>query len=128
MKLFEYLNEKELREMMDAGYINMQMHPSAPLYIYNYSKMCQIDRMWNDTTEKCRGLIVDSNDNIVSRPFRKFYNYEEYEDPSVIGNSQTITMKNVREVSSSINTGKFFIKAKHYNSNMPYEVTITYKK
>ena len=84
MKLFEYINEKELREMMDAGYINMQMHPSAPLYIYNYSKMCQIDKMWNDTTEKCRGLIVDSNDNIISRPFRKFYNYEEYEDPSVI--------------------------------------------
>lgn len=84
MKLFEYVNEKELREMMDAGYINMQMHPSAPLYIYNYSKMCQIDKMWNDTTEKCRGLIVDSNDNIVSRPFPKFYNYEEYEDPSVI--------------------------------------------
>lgn len=52
----------------------------------------------------------------------------KYEDPSVIGYSQTITMKNVREVSSSINTGKFFIKAKHYNSNMPYEVTITYKK
>ena len=84
MKLFEYINEKELREMMDAGYINIQMHPSTPLYIYNYSKMCQIDKMWNDTTEKCRGLIVDSNDNIISRPFRKFYNYEEYEDPSVI--------------------------------------------
>lgn len=52
----------------------------------------------------------------------------KYEDPSVIGDTQTIKMKNVREVSSSINTGKFFIKAKHYNSNMPYEVTITYKK
>ncbi len=68
MKLFEYVNEKELREMMDAGYINMQMHPSAPLYIYNYSKICQIDGMWNDTTEKCRGLIVDSNDNILWIP------------------------------------------------------------
>ena len=52
----------------------------------------------------------------------------KYEDPSVIGSTQTITMKNVREVSSSINTGKFFIKAKHYNSNKPYKVTITYKK
>lgn len=52
----------------------------------------------------------------------------KYEDPSAIGASQTITMKNVREVSSSINTGKFFIKAKHYNSNKPYKVTITYKK
>lgn len=52
----------------------------------------------------------------------------KYEDPSVvIGNSQTITMKNVREVSSSINTGKFFIKAKHYNGNKPKEMKITYK-
>lgn len=51
----------------------------------------------------------------------------KYEDPSVIGKSQTITMKNVREVSSSINTGKFFIKAKHYNGNKPKEMKITYK-
>lgn len=52
----------------------------------------------------------------------------KYEEPSVIGSSQTITMKNVREVSSSTNTGTFYIKAKHYNSNKPYEVTINYKK
>ena len=51
----------------------------------------------------------------------------KYEDPSVLGKSQTITMKNVREVSSSINTGKFFIKAKHYNGNKPKEMKITYK-
>lgn len=51
----------------------------------------------------------------------------KYEDPRVLGNSQTITMKNVREVSSSINTGKFFIKAKHYNRNEPWKVTINYQ-
>ena len=51
----------------------------------------------------------------------------KYEDPRLIGNSQTITMKNVREVSSSINTGKFFIKAKYYNGNNPKEMKITYK-
>lgn len=51
----------------------------------------------------------------------------KYEDPSVIENSQTITMKNVREVSSSINTGTFYIKAKHYNKNKPWKVTINYK-
>lgn len=51
----------------------------------------------------------------------------KYEDPSVIGKSQTITMKNVREVSSSINTGKFFIKAKHYFGNKPWPVTINYQ-
>lgn len=52
----------------------------------------------------------------------------KYEEPSVIGSSQTITMKNVREVSSSTNTGTFYIKAKHYNSNQPLKVTINYKK
>lgn len=52
----------------------------------------------------------------------------KYEEPSVIGSSQTITMKNVREVSSSTNTGTFYIKAKHYNSNQPLMVTINYKK
>lgn len=51
----------------------------------------------------------------------------KYEDPSVLENSQTITMKNVREVSSSINTGTFYIKAKHYNKNKPWKVTINYK-
>ena len=51
----------------------------------------------------------------------------KYEDPKVLGTTQTITMKNVRKVSSSTNTGTFYIKAKHYNSNMPKEMKITYK-
>lgn len=51
----------------------------------------------------------------------------KYEDPKVLGTTQTITMKNVRKVSSSTNTGTFYIKAKHYNSNKPYKVTINYK-
>ena len=49
----------------------------------------------------------------------------KYEDPSAIGASQTITMKNVRAVTGK--TGTFYIKAKHYNSNKPWEVTINYK-
>lgn len=51
--------------------------------------------------------------------------YENTETTNVIGSTQTITMKNVRAVTGS--TGKFFIKAKHYNKNKPLEVTITYK-
>lgn len=52
----------------------------------------------------------------------------KYEDPNVvIGNTQTITMKNVRAVPSSTNTGTFYIKAKHYNGNKPKEMKITYK-
>ena len=49
----------------------------------------------------------------------------KYEDPSVIGKSQTITMKNVRAVTGT--EGTFYIKAKHYNSNNPWKVTINYQ-
>ena len=51
----------------------------------------------------------------------------KYEDRNVIGNTQTITMKNVRAVPSSTNTGTFYIKAKHYNGNNPWTVTINYQ-
>lgn len=49
----------------------------------------------------------------------------KYEDPNVIGNTQTITMKNVRAVTGT--EGTFYIKAKHYNSNKPWTVTINYQ-
>lgn len=50
----------------------------------------------------------------------------KYEDPSVvIGNTQTIRMKNVRAVTGT--EGTFYIKAKHYNKNMPWTVTIKYQ-
>ena len=49
----------------------------------------------------------------------------KYEDPSVIGNTQTIRMKNVRAVTGT--EGTFYIKAKHYNGNKPWTVTINYQ-
>ena len=49
----------------------------------------------------------------------------KYEDPSVIGDTQTITMKNVRAVTGT--EGTFYIKAKHYNGNKPWTVTINYQ-
>lgn len=49
----------------------------------------------------------------------------KYEDPSVIGNTQTIRMKNVRAVTGT--EGTFYIKAKHYNKNKPWTVTINYQ-
>ncbi len=49
----------------------------------------------------------------------------KYENPSVIGNTQTITMKNVRAVTGT--EGTFYIKAKHYNSNKHWTVTINYQ-
>lgn len=49
----------------------------------------------------------------------------KYEDPRVIGASKEITMKNVRAVTGT--KGTFFVKAKHYNGNQPWTVTINYQ-
>lgn len=67
------LIEKEI----EAGYINEQLHPCAPLRILNYSQRAQFDWRWNPATMQCRGLIVDSEWNIVSRPFPKFFSVEQ---------------------------------------------------
>lgn len=84
MKIQEYLDKDLLFKMIDLGYVLVNKHPDEDLYILNYSKTCPIDQMWNDVTEKCRGLIVNSTGEIKARPFKKFYNYEEIQDKSII--------------------------------------------
>ncbi|MFM2387554.1 MAG: hypothetical protein RL660_2311 [Bacteroidota bacterium] len=66
-----------LQQMLADGYISVQKHPDADLYIYNYTAQTQYEYLWNDITLMCRGLILDANKNIVARPFTKFFNYEE---------------------------------------------------
>lgn len=55
-----------------------QKHKNAELYIYNYTNACQYAGNWNEITTMCRGLILDNQGNIVSRPFNKFFNIEEH--------------------------------------------------
>lgn len=71
------IDKKELQKMMTAGYVVCQTSPWDDYKIYNYTKQCQYDRAWNKITLQCRGLILDSNFNIIARPFPKFFNMEE---------------------------------------------------
>lgn len=66
-----------LEQMIAEKYISVQKHPEFDLYIYNYTHRAQFDRVWNEETLQCRGLIKDGAGNIVSRPFRKFFNWGE---------------------------------------------------
>ena len=77
MKIEKIMNKDLLLEMIDKKYVNIQKHPTTDLWLLNYSKSCQIDKVWNEVTTKCRGLIVDMFGNIKARPFEKFYNMEE---------------------------------------------------
>lgn len=49
------------------------------LTLYNYSPKCQFDNLWDDVTKQCRGLILDMHNNIIARPFDKFFNIEEHQ-------------------------------------------------
>jgi len=71
------MNITTLKEMIAAGYVKVNQHPTADLYIYNYSETAQFERIWNDITLQCRGLILDGKGRVVARPFPKFFNLEE---------------------------------------------------
>ena len=72
------MNLTILDKYVDRGLVVKQDHTTLPLSIYNYSRTCQYDKLWDDVTLQCRGLIVDSKNNkIIVRPFKKFFNYEE---------------------------------------------------
>jgi RNA ligase len=71
------LNEA-LQQLINEGYIHVQSHESGELFIYNYSPKTQYERIWNEWTIQCRGLIMDKNYQIIARPFKKFFNLEEH--------------------------------------------------
>lgn len=74
------MNTQDLKQLIADDYINVQKHPTADLYIYNYSPKAQYDRLWNDWTLACRGLIMNDLYEVVARPFHKFFNLEETEN------------------------------------------------
>lgn len=67
----------ELESLIENGYISRRKHPLLDLYVLNYTPRTQYEGLWNETTEQCRGLIVDGDGRVVSRCFRKFFNYEQ---------------------------------------------------
>lgn len=77
------MNISLLNQMLEERYINCQKHPSSELYIYNYSAKAQYDRVWNEITLACRGLILDADGKVIARPFSKFFNLGEYEEQNM---------------------------------------------
>lgn len=72
-----------LDQLIDQKYIKVQQHPDADLFIYNYTAKAQYERVWNEITLNCRGLIMDADRNIVARPFAKFFNLGELEETQI---------------------------------------------
>lgn len=66
-----------LEELVEKKLINRRKHPEHDLWIYAYSKTCQLGQKWEHWTETCRGLILDAEGNVIARPFAKFFNWDE---------------------------------------------------
>ena len=74
------MNIKLIKQMIEEDYVSKRKHPECDLYILNYTPKCQINWKWNEATMTCRGLIVDAYWNVVARPFKKFFTYEQWKD------------------------------------------------
>ncbi|MEU6985778.1 RNA ligase [Streptomyces sp. NPDC046324] len=80
LTLQELLPPQALAEAIDAGHVTRKAHPELPLSIYTYTRACQYERIWNQVTTRCRGLVADdATGAIVALPLPKFFNVGEHE-------------------------------------------------
>ncbi len=72
------MDKELLQSMLEQKLVGVQKHPDTDLFIYNYSPVVQYQKLWNEITLMTRGLILDHHQNIIARPFQKFFNLEEH--------------------------------------------------
>ena len=71
---------EKLEKYYEDGLLFKQVHPVHDLTIWNYTPKVQYERLWHTypLLLQCRGLVTNSEGKIIARPFKKFFNYEEY--------------------------------------------------
>lgn len=77
---YEHLDE--IDALIKAKLISARPHPTLPLFVYNYTAGAQglPIKDWTPALCDCRGLILDAQGEVVGRPFKKFWNYEQVLD------------------------------------------------
>lgn len=73
---------EELDHRVDEGWIRRKVGEDG-LRIYCYTEATTWEWHWDDYTRMARGLILDSEGNIVARPFPKFFNLGEPSCPDL---------------------------------------------
>jgi hypothetical protein len=68
---------EKLNKYYEDGLLYKQVHPTLPLFIWNYTEKVQYENLWDEVTLMCRGLVTDHTGDIVATPFKKFFNIEE---------------------------------------------------
>lgn len=85
MKLYDLFTKEELEAQLAAKMVKVTPHPTEPLTIYNYTQVATFTpELWNHVTDKCRGLIVNADANVVARAFQKFWNLNDARHPETL--------------------------------------------
>jgi RNA ligase len=79
--MFDIFPESLLAQMVAEKMVAIKQHDTEPLRLLSYTDRAAYERVWNDCTRGCRGLIVDADNNVVARPFSKFFGIGEPEAP-----------------------------------------------
>lgn len=77
------INWTILNQYLADGKIIANKHPTKDLWILNYTRVTQFEKLWDEITLACRGLVVDKEGNIVARPLPKFFNDFEYSEGKI---------------------------------------------
>ena len=72
-----------LNDYIEKGLVVKNDHPTLPLSIYNYSRKAQYEKVWDNITKSCRGLVLDNNGNVIAKTFDKFFNLEEHSSEEI---------------------------------------------
>lgn len=59
-------------------------------FVVKYKNTVFYDNLWDDFLEECRGMVLDSEYNIISLPFRKIYNFGIESNAPVLDDSVVI--------------------------------------
>lgn len=70
---------KKLQDLVGQKYLSCRERKGK--LIWNYTAKCQYEKFWTEETMMCRGLITDLDGEVLSRPFKKFFNIGEYDGP-----------------------------------------------
>lgn len=80
---FITIDMEEIRKRVLGGLISVRKHPFLDLWIYNYTTRAQYRELWDEYTERCRGLIIDNCGHVLNNPFPKFFNIGEKESTMI---------------------------------------------
>lgn len=85
MRFYDLIDPYLLQQHLENKMISHRKHPTLPLHIYNYTHKAQYEPTWGDgVIDYCRGLIVNDDYEIVSRPFKKFHNLNTLSIPETM--------------------------------------------